>query len=125
MWQGGRGAPNKHFAALLCTSGRVGQKAGFFKKTQPGGFFWVLLGFIGFYWVLLGFFGFFRVFHFKSILEPILYHIMHFFLFSGISEDKYSSIYKSRCTDFSFFSKNLNYMSLSLSDYQCDSRHLD
>jgi hypothetical protein len=27
----------------------------FFKKTQPGGFFWVLLGFIGF----LGFFGFF------------------------------------------------------------------
>ena len=35
---------------------RVGQKAGFFKKTQPGGFFWVLLGFIGFYWVFLGFF---------------------------------------------------------------------
>ena len=38
---------------------RVGQKVGFFikKKTQPGGFFWVLLGFIGFFWVFLGFFN--------------------------------------------------------------------
>jgi hypothetical protein len=25
------------------------QKPGFFLKTQPGGFFWVLLGFIGFF----------------------------------------------------------------------------
>ncbi len=30
---------------------RVGKNPGFFKKTQPGGFFWVLLGFFGFYWV--------------------------------------------------------------------------
>jgi len=41
---------------------RVGKNPGFFKKTQPGGFFWVLLGFFGFYWVLLGFFGFYWVF---------------------------------------------------------------
>ena len=34
----------------------------FFKKTQPGGFFWVLLGFIGFYWVFLGFLILTRVF---------------------------------------------------------------
>ena len=40
---------------------RVGKNPGFFKKTQPSGFFWVFLGF-------LGFFGFFcpdeRVFRF-------------------------------------------------------------
>jgi hypothetical protein len=37
---------------------RVGKNPGFFKKNQPGGFFWVLLGFIGFFgffWVLLNF----------------------------------------------------------------------
>jgi hypothetical protein len=34
------------------------KKPGFLKKTQPGGFFWVFLGFIGFYWVFLGFIGF-------------------------------------------------------------------
>ena len=37
---------------------RVGKNPGFFNKTQPSGFFWVLLGFwgfIGFYWVFLGF----------------------------------------------------------------------
>jgi hypothetical protein len=34
---------------------RVGKNPGFFKKTQPSGFFWVFLGF-------LGFFGFFWVF---------------------------------------------------------------
>jgi hypothetical protein len=31
-------------------SGRVGKNPGFFKKTQPGWVFWVLLGFFGFYW---------------------------------------------------------------------------
>ena len=38
------------------TISRVGKNPGFFNKTQPSGFFWVLLGFwgfIGFYWVLL------------------------------------------------------------------------
>ena len=34
-------------------------KSGVLKKTQPGGFFGVLLGFIGFYWVLLFFGGFY------------------------------------------------------------------
>ena len=39
---------------------RVGKNPGFFNKTQPSGFFWVLLGFWGllgfivFFWVLLG-----------------------------------------------------------------------
>ncbi len=34
---------------------RVGKNPGFFKKTQPGGFFGAFWGFFGFYWVLLGF----------------------------------------------------------------------
>jgi hypothetical protein len=37
---------------------RVGKNPGFFKKTQPSGFFWVFLGFFGFFgffWVFLGF----------------------------------------------------------------------
>jgi hypothetical protein len=41
---------------------RVGKNPGFFKKTQPSGFFWVFwvfLGFFGFFWVFLGFFGVF------------------------------------------------------------------
>jgi hypothetical protein len=29
---------------------RVGKNPGFLKKAQPGGFFWVLMGFVGFYW---------------------------------------------------------------------------
>ncbi len=37
---------------------RVGKKPGFFKKTQPSGFFWVFFVFFVFFW----FFGFFRVF---------------------------------------------------------------
>jgi hypothetical protein len=48
-------------------SSRVGKNPGFFKKTQPSGFFWVFLvffGFFGFFWVFLGFFartrGFFQ-----------------------------------------------------------------
>ncbi len=39
-------------------TGRVGKNPGFFKKTQPSGFFWVFLGFFGFFgffWVFLGF----------------------------------------------------------------------
>jgi hypothetical protein len=39
---------------------RVGKNPGFFKKTQPSGFFWVFLGFFGFFgffWVFLGFFA--------------------------------------------------------------------
>jgi hypothetical protein len=52
---------------------RVGKNPGFFKKTQPSGFFWVFLGFFGFFGffcVFLGFFaqtrgflGFFFQFH--------------------------------------------------------------
>ncbi len=38
---------------------RVGQNPGFFKKTQPSGFFWVFLGFFWVFWVFLGFWGFF------------------------------------------------------------------
>jgi hypothetical protein len=43
------------------TVNRVGKNPGFFKKTQPSGFFgffWFFLGFLGF----LGFFEFFGVF---------------------------------------------------------------
>jgi hypothetical protein len=40
---------------ILAILFRVGKNPGFFKKTQPSGFFWVFLGF-------LGFFGFFWVF---------------------------------------------------------------
>jgi hypothetical protein len=39
-------------------SSRVGKNPGFFKKTQPSGFFWVFWVFWGFF----GFFGFFWVF---------------------------------------------------------------
>jgi hypothetical protein len=57
------------------THGRVGKNPGFFKKTQPGGFFWVLLGFFGFYWVLLGFFNFRQI---KLFFFPI-YGISNYF----------------------------------------------
>ncbi len=39
---------------------RVGKNPGFFKETQPSGFFWVFgffFGFFGFSWVFLGFFA--------------------------------------------------------------------
>ena len=45
---------------------RVGKILGFFKKTQPTGFFWVLLGFFGQYWVFLGniiFSGYYLIFN--------------------------------------------------------------
>ncbi len=49
------------------SGGRVGKNPGFFKKTQPSGFFWVFWVFLGF----LGFFGFFcpdeRVFRVFSV----------------------------------------------------------
>jgi hypothetical protein len=52
-------SPSDHFKMSdIVVDTRVGKNPGFFKKTQPGGFFWVfwvLLGFIGFFWVLLGF----------------------------------------------------------------------
>jgi hypothetical protein len=41
---------NLKFYSLLS---RVGKNPGFFKKTQPSGFFWVFLGFFGFFWVFL------------------------------------------------------------------------
>ncbi len=53
---------------------RVGKNPGFFKKTQPSGFFWVFLGFLGFFgffWVFLGFLPgreCFRVFSVSRIL---------------------------------------------------------
>jgi hypothetical protein len=54
---------------------RVGKNPGFFKKTQPSGFFWVFLGFLGFFgffWVFLGFFartrGFLGFFSVSQIL---------------------------------------------------------
>jgi hypothetical protein len=54
---------------------RVGKNPGFFKKTQPSGFFWVFLvffGFFGFFWVFLGFFaqkrGFLGFFQFHEYL---------------------------------------------------------
>ncbi len=42
---------------LKCFVSRVGKNPGFFKKTQPSGFFWVFFGFFGFFWVFLGFFA--------------------------------------------------------------------
>jgi hypothetical protein len=42
----------------LALETRVGKNPGFFKKTQPSGFFWFFLGFFGFFgffWVFLGF----------------------------------------------------------------------
>ena len=52
------------------TSGRVGKNPGFFKKTQPSGFFCFFFGFLGFFWGFWGFLaqtrgflGFFFQFH--------------------------------------------------------------
>jgi hypothetical protein len=69
---------------------RVGKNPGFIKKTQPGGFFWVLLGFIGFfgfYWVLLVFLGFIGFFGFYWVLlgflnfRPIKFFFYLYFAF--------------------------------------------
>jgi hypothetical protein len=55
-----------HHTLLLTTTGRVGKYPGFFKKTQPSGFFgdfWGFLGFFGFFFIYLPrreFLGFFQ-----------------------------------------------------------------
>ncbi len=52
-------------------SHRVGKNPGFFKKTQPSGFFWFFLGFLGslgFFWVFCPDERVFRVFSVSRIL---------------------------------------------------------
>jgi hypothetical protein len=48
---------DKHSGSATMVATRVGKNPGFFKKTQPSGFFWVSLGFFGVFWVFLGFFA--------------------------------------------------------------------
>jgi hypothetical protein len=48
---------SKKCTSIVLTAGLAKTRV-FLKKTNPGGFFWLLLGFIGFfgfYWVLLNF----------------------------------------------------------------------
>ena len=52
---------------------------GFSDKTQPSGFFWVLLGFSGFFWVFLGFSGFLTL----KLINPCIFDEKYVFYFIG------------------------------------------